>query len=96
MDALLGEPASGWEGGAFSHLDGHLARGGRAARAQRHLLLPALHAVQDAVGSVSRGALGYISKDVSPEDLIKAIRTVNAGRKFIPGDNERNFRNFGN
>jgi len=62
VDALLGEPASGWEGGAFSHLDGHLARGGHAARAQRHLLLPALHAVQDAVGSVSRGALGYISE----------------------------------
>jgi NADH-quinone oxidoreductase subunit F len=62
VDAVLGEQASGWEGGAFSPLDGHVAYGGHATRARRHLLLPALHAVQDAVGSVSRGALGYISE----------------------------------
>jgi NADH-quinone oxidoreductase subunit F len=62
IDALLGEPVSGWDGGAFSPLDGHLAYGGHAARARRHMLLPAFHAVQDAVGSVSRGALGYISE----------------------------------
>ena len=52
VDALLGEPVSS---------NGRVAYGGHAARAQRHLLLPALHAVQDATGSVSRGALGYIS-----------------------------------
>ena len=34
--------------------------------------------------ALKKGALGYICKDVSPEDLVKAIRTVNAGRKFIP------------
>ncbi len=62
VDRLLGEPASGWDGGEFSLLDGHVAYGGHAARARRHLLLPALHAVQDAVGSVSKGALGYISE----------------------------------
>jgi NADH-quinone oxidoreductase subunit F len=62
VDRLLGEPASGWDGGEFSLLDGHVAYGGHAARARRHLLLPALHSVQDAVGSVSKGALGYISE----------------------------------
>ena len=36
--------------------------------------------------ALKKGALGYICKDVSPEDLVKAIRTVNAGRKFIPGE----------
>lgn len=36
--------------------------GGHAARARRHLLIPALHAVQDATGSVSRGGIGYISE----------------------------------
>lgn len=36
--------------------------------------------------ALKKGALGYICKDVSPEDLVKAIRTVAAGRKFIPGD----------
>jgi NADH-quinone oxidoreductase subunit F len=61
VDGLLGPPASGWEGGLFSGLDGHVAYGGHEARARRHLLLPALHAVQDAVGSVSKGALGYIA-----------------------------------
>jgi NADH-quinone oxidoreductase subunit F len=61
VDGLLGAPASGWEGGEFSRPDGNVAYGGHAARARRHLLLPALHAVQDAIGSVSKGALGYIS-----------------------------------
>jgi NADH-quinone oxidoreductase subunit F len=35
---------------------------GREARSRRHLLLPALHAVADRVGWVSRGALGYICR----------------------------------
>lgn len=61
VDAVLGPAESGWAGGAFSEFDGRVAYGGHAAREKRHLLLPALHAVQDAVGSVSRGALGYIS-----------------------------------
>ena len=60
VDRLLGPPASGWEGGEFTGLDGHVAYGGHEARAQRHLLLPALHAVQDSAGSVSKGALAYI------------------------------------
>ena len=60
VDRLLGPPASGWEGGEFTGLDGHVAYGGHEARAQRHLLLPALHAVQDSAGSVSKGALTYI------------------------------------
>jgi NADH-quinone oxidoreductase subunit F len=61
IDELLGPPDSGWDGGEFSGLDGHVSYGGHAARARRDMLLPALHAVQDSVGSVSRGALGYIS-----------------------------------
>ena len=47
--------------GPSEPFDGRVAYGGHEARAQRQMLLPALHAVQDAVGSVSRGALGYIS-----------------------------------
>ncbi len=62
VDELLGPPGSAWGGGEFSGFDGRVAYGGHAARAQRHLLLPAFHAVQDAVGSISRGALGYISE----------------------------------
>jgi len=51
VDALLG-PAFG--------VNGRVVYGGHSARAQRHLLLPALHAVQDAAGAVSKGALSYI------------------------------------
>ena len=36
--------------------------------------------------ALKQGALGYICKDVSPEELLKAIRTVAAGKKFIPAD----------
>ena len=62
VDAVLGLPDSGWVGGSFDSVDGRVAYGGQAAREKRHLLLPALHAVQDAVGGISRGALGYISE----------------------------------
>jgi NADH-quinone oxidoreductase subunit F len=51
VDALLGPVESN---------NGRVVYGGHAARAMRHLLLPALHAVQDVSGSVSRGALAYI------------------------------------
>ena len=60
VDAVLGPPRSGWEGGEPSVRDQRVAFGGHAARAQRHLLLPTLHALQDRVGFVSRGALDYL------------------------------------
>ncbi len=36
--------------------------------------------------ALKKGAAGFICKDVSPEELVKAIRTVAAGRKYIPTD----------
>lgn len=36
--------------------------------------------------ALKKGAAGYICKDVSPEELLKAIRTVAAGKKYIPAD----------
>ena len=62
VDRLLGPPDGGWDGGTREITrDGRSARGGpAAAHSQRHLLLPAFHAVQDRVGWVSRGALNYI------------------------------------
>lgn len=36
--------------------------------------------------ALKRGAAGYICKDVSPDELLKAIRTVAAGKKYIPAD----------
>ena len=65
VDGFLGPPESLWEGGARVAQDDHLAYGGRAARSRRHLLLPVLHAVQDQVGWVSRGALEYVCRRLS-------------------------------
>ena len=62
VDAVLGPPGSGWKGGEREPLDGHVARGGRAAREERHLLLPALHALQSRVGWISEGGLNYVSQ----------------------------------
>jgi DNA-binding NarL/FixJ family response regulator len=36
--------------------------------------------------ALKKGAAGYICKDVEPDELVKAIRTVAAGRKFIAED----------
>jgi NADH-quinone oxidoreductase subunit F len=58
--SVLGPPETGWDGGQRTAADGHAAYGGRAARAQRHLLLPVLHAVQERIGWISPGSLDYI------------------------------------
>jgi NADH-quinone oxidoreductase subunit F len=61
VDALLGEPRSSWEGATTkSERDGRVAHGGAAKRAERHLLLPCLHALQDQVGWISEGGLAYV------------------------------------
>ena len=63
VDEVLGSPDTGWVGGerAIEH-EGRVARGGREAREQRHLLLPALHALQKRVGWISEGGLGYVCR----------------------------------
>ncbi|MBA2314016.1 MAG: NAD(P)H-dependent oxidoreductase subunit E [Chloroflexi bacterium] len=63
VDAVLGPPTSGWAGGRRdSGIDGHAARGGHAARSQRDLLLPVLHAVQARIGWISQPALNYVCR----------------------------------
>jgi NADH-quinone oxidoreductase subunit F len=45
---------------------GRVRSGGlREARRNRHLLLPALHALQDSIGWISPGGLGYVSERLS-------------------------------
>src|SRR5690348_18139647 len=56
VDGLLGAPEPAHH---------HVAHGGRITRTQRHLLLPVLHAIQDRVGWVSRGALEYACRRLS-------------------------------
>ncbi|MEU9285659.1 NAD(P)H-dependent oxidoreductase subunit E [Streptomyces sp. NPDC048275] len=62
VDALLGPPESSWEGADRSDADLRWARGGREARERRDLLLPGLHAINDRVGWISEGALGYLCR----------------------------------
>jgi len=63
LDEVLGPPGSSWEGGArLSGADGNTADGGHAARAQRHLLLPALWALQERIGWISPGGLNEICR----------------------------------
>src|SRR3954451_11414340 len=63
VDSVLGPPTSGWGGGARdSGLDGHVARGGHAARSQRDLLLPVLHGIQERIGWISQPALNYVAR----------------------------------
>jgi NADH-quinone oxidoreductase subunit F len=62
VDEVLGAPESGWAGGERRDVDGHVARGGREVRERRHLLLPALHALQHRVGWISEGGLTYVSE----------------------------------
>ncbi len=58
LDDLLGLPVHSWQG------NGSLG-------SRRHLLLPALHAVHDATGWISRGAVDEIARrlDVAPADV---------------------------
>ncbi|MGW2711447.1 NADH-quinone oxidoreductase subunit NuoE family protein, partial [Streptomyces sp. NPDC001356] len=62
VDALLGPPESAWEGADRTDADLRWARGGRAARDRRDLLLPGLHALNDRVGWISQGGLGYLCR----------------------------------
>ena len=50
--------------------DAHASSGGHAARSQRHLLLPALQAVQSGIGWISEGGLNYVCErlTVPPAD----------------------------
>lgn len=62
VDALLGPPSSSWEGADRTDADLRWARGGRAARDRRDLLLPGLHALNDRVGWISEGGLDYLCR----------------------------------
>jgi NADH-quinone oxidoreductase subunit F len=72
VDALLGPPQSAWDGGPRGNpRDAHVSTvGGRDVRALRHLLLPALQALQARVGWISEGGVGYVCTrlNVPPAD----------------------------
>lgn len=73
VDGALGSSVSAWAGGARDLArEGRIALlGGTEARELRHLLLPALHAVQDRFGWLPPGAIAYISQrlTIPPADV---------------------------
>ena len=70
LDAVLGAPTSPWDGGARVDGRGNTAATGHEARARRHLLLPALWALQERVGWISPGGLNDVCRrlTVPPAD----------------------------
>ncbi len=38
-----------------------------------------------AMAMLRQGASGYLNKDCDPDEIVKAIRTVNSGRRYITG-----------
>jgi NADH-quinone oxidoreductase subunit F len=60
VDGVVGPPPPGPAGTVRAASDGRVAYGGHAARDRRHLLLPALRALQDTSGWISPGGLGYL------------------------------------
>jgi len=71
VDRLIGEAHSGWYGGPRLEQDSRSSAGGEQARSERHLVLEALHAVNDRVGWISPGALNYIGRrlTIAPADV---------------------------
>ncbi|HUJ34218.1 MAG TPA: NAD(P)H-dependent oxidoreductase subunit E [Solirubrobacteraceae bacterium] len=70
VDAFLGPPVSSWAG-ADRVENGHSAHGGRSARAERHQLLPTLHALHERAGWISPGGLNYVARrlTIPPADV---------------------------
>lgn len=67
---------------AIDVLDQYFADNKRAK-----ILILAEHAGDSEISrSLKKGAAGYICKDISENELIKAIRTVAAGGKYIPNE----------
>jgi NADH-quinone oxidoreductase subunit F len=66
VDAFLGPSLTVW-----ASENGHVAHGGHEARAQRHMLLPTLHALHERAGWISPGGLNYVAQrlTVPPADV---------------------------
>jgi NADH-quinone oxidoreductase subunit F len=70
VDAFLGPPLSSWAGADHTE-NGHSAHGGHSVRAERHQLLPTLHALHEHTGWISPGALNYVARrlTIPPADV---------------------------
>ncbi len=71
VDAVLGAPLDGWRGADRTVAGLRAGAGGIAVRELRHLLLPALHALNDRMGWISPGGVNYLAQrlDVAPAEI---------------------------
>lgn len=71
VDGILVPDTKATQGETRTNDDFRTARAGRALRELRPLLLPVLHAVNDRVGWISRGAINYIAQrlDIAPAEI---------------------------
>lgn len=71
VDHVLGSNTQSTRGEARTNDDVRTARAGESLRQLRHQLLPVLHAVNDRVGWISRGAINYIAQrlDIAPAEI---------------------------
>ena len=71
VDNLLGSDTRSSRGEARNAENLRTGRAGESFRQMRHLLLPVLHAVNDQVGWISRGAINHIAKrlDIAPAEI---------------------------
>jgi DNA-binding NarL/FixJ family response regulator len=65
---------------SIDDLDNYFATDSRA-----RIIVLAEHAGDAEIAkALKKGALGYICKDVGPDELLRAIKAVAAGRRYIP------------
>lgn len=71
VDNVLGAISESARGGERTVHDLRTAHAGESLRQLRHQLLPVLHAVNDQVGWISRGAINYIAQrlDIAPAEI---------------------------
>jgi DNA-binding NarL/FixJ family response regulator len=56
----------------------------RAGHTARVIVLTSFDTDEDIYGAVRAGAQGYLLKDTSLKEMVEAIQTVYAGKKYIP------------
>jgi two-component system, NarL family, response regulator len=56
----------------------------RAGDATRVIILTSFETDEDIYRAVQAGAQGYLLKDISLKEMVTAIRTVHAGRRYVP------------
>jgi two-component system, NarL family, response regulator len=58
----------------------------RAAHDTRVIILTSFETDEDIYRAVQAGAQGYLLKDTGLREMVEAIRTVHAGKRYIPRD----------